>query len=118
MGLRRCYWFAYGGYGLRSNNYSHFLNGGVEAGWHLKKLWLIGFSEVVYSLENGDIQLPVRNRIKNLYVNNQGYWSLGLKTILEFNRFWGITASAAGAGWGQYVPKRPGFGLGVYFKWD
>ncbi len=118
MGRRRAYWFVYGGYGLRSNDYSHFLNGGAEAGWHLKKLWLIGFSEVVYALENGNIQLPLHNRIKSLYVNNQGYWSLGLKTIFELNRFWGITASAAGAGWGQYVPKRPGFGLGTYFKWD
>lgn len=118
MGFRRCYWFAYGGYGLRSNDYSHFLNGGAEAGWHLKKLWLIGFSEIVYSLENGNVQPPLRNRLTNLYVNNQGYWSLGLKTIFEFNRFWAITASAAGAGWGQYVPKKPGFGLGLSFKWD
>lgn len=118
MGLRRAYWFAYGGYGLRTNDYSHFLNAGAEAGWHFKKVWLIGFSELVYSLENGSRTLATRDVLTGLYTNNQGYWSLGLKTIVEFNRFWGLTASAAGAGWGQYVPKRPGLGVGAYFRWE
>lgn len=118
MGLRRAYWFAYGGYGLRTNDYSHLLNVGAEAGWHFKKVWLIGFSELVFSLENGSRRLPTQDVLSGLYVNDQGYWSLGLKAIVEMNRFWGLTASAAGAGWGQYVPKRPGLGLGAYFRWD
>jgi len=118
MGLRRAYWFAYGGYGLRTSDYSHFLNAGAEAGLRIRKCWLIGFSEIVYSLENGKVVLPLKNRINSLYVDKQGYWSLGVKAIVEFNRFWGFNLSAAGAGWGQFVPKRPGLGVGAYFKWD
>lgn len=118
MGLGKVYWFAYAGCGLRTGGYSYFLQTGAEAGVRVGKIWLIGFSELVYSLENGDVQLPLRNRIKNLYVDKQGYWSFGAKTIFEFNRFFGANFSAAGASWGQFVPKQPAFSLGAYFKWD
>ncbi len=118
MGLGRVYWFAYGGYGLRTGGFSHYVNAGGEVGLKAWKCWFIGFSELIYSLENGDVALPLHNRIKNLYVDKQGWWSLGAKSIFEANRFWGITASFAGAGWAQFVPKSPGISLGVYFKWD
>lgn len=118
MGLGNLYWFAYTGYGLRTGGYSHYLNAGGEVGLKAWKFWFVGFSELLYSLENGDVALPLRNRIQNIYVDRQGWWSLGAKTIFEVKRFWGITASFAGAGWAQFVPKSPGIGLGVYFKWD
>lgn len=118
MGLGRGYWFAYAGYGLRTNEFNHFLDIGAEAGYRIKKVWLIGFSEWMHPLENGSVELPFHNRLTGLYVNDQGWLSLGVKGIFEFNRFWGVVVSAAGAADGQWVPKRPGFGFGTYFKWD
>jgi len=116
IGLRRWYWFTYAGYGLRTRGYSHFVNTGGETGIKIRKLWLIGFTELVYSLENGSISLPIPNRIKNSFVDRQGWWSLGAKTIFEATAHWGITASFGGAGWAQFVPRSPGISLGVYFK--
>ncbi|MBV6443713.1 MAG: hypothetical protein EPGJADBJ_05498 [Saprospiraceae bacterium] len=118
MGLGKTYWFAYGGYGIRTNDYSHFLNAGVEGGIHIGKIWLMAFSEFVGSLENGSRPLPAPDVFTGLYVNDQGWLSIGLKSIVEFNRFWGLNLSAAGAAWGQNVPQQPAFSLGTYFKWD
>ena len=118
MGLGKAYWFAYGGYGYRSNDYSHFANAGVEGGYRVWKIWLIGFSELVAPLENGSRPLPPPDLLTGLYVNDQGWLSIGVKSIFEINRFWGLNLSAAGATWGQNVPKRPAFSLGAYFKWD
>jgi hypothetical protein len=118
MGLGRYYWFAYGGYGIRTNTYSHFVNAGAEAGCHLWKIWLIGFSEYLVSLENGSRPLPLSDVSSGLYLNDQGWLSVGLKSIVEFNRFWGLNLSATGAMWGQNVPKRPAFAFGAWFKWD
>ncbi|MFN0176606.1 MAG: hypothetical protein ACKVU0_18340 [Saprospiraceae bacterium] len=118
MGLGKVYWFAYGGYGLRTGGFSHYVNAGGELGIKAWKFWLVGFSELVYSLENGEVVLPLHNRIKNLNVDKQGWWSIGGKVSFEANRYCGITASFAGAGWAQFVPKSPGISLGAYFKWD
>ncbi|MBK7940097.1 MAG: hypothetical protein IPJ82_24790 [Lewinellaceae bacterium] len=118
MGFRRSYWFGYAGYGIRTNDFSHYMDLGIEGGFRIKKVWLIGFSEWLHSFKNGDVALPFRNRLTGLYVNDQAWLSLGFKGIVEFNRFWGVFLSAAGAADGQWVPKRPGFGAGCYFKWD
>lgn len=118
MGLGKYYWFAYGGYGIRSNQYSHFVNAGAEAGARFGKIWLIGFSEYLVSLENGSRPLPLADVSSGLYLNDQGWLSIGLKGIVEFNRFWGLNLSATGAFWGQNVPQRPAFSLSAWFKWD
>ena len=118
MGFRKAYWFVWGGYGLRTNNYSHFTQLGAEAGWKLNKYWFIAFSEWVHPLKNGDINLPSNNLLTGLYVNNQGYQSIGIKTLMPFGRFWGVSASAAGALSGQNVPRKPAFSAGIWFKWD
>lgn len=117
-GYGKVYWFGYGGYGIRTSSYSHFFNAGAEVGIGLGKAWLIGFSELLYSTENGSIDLPLNNRITNLYVDRQGWWSVGLKAIVELNERFGVTASFAGAGWAQFVPKSPGISVGAYCKWD
>ncbi len=118
-GFAKSYWFAYAGYALRTRNYNAYTNAGVEAGYHFRKIWTIAFSELVLPTPSDrEPDLSTNNGRTGLYVNDQGYWSLGLKGIFEIHRFWGVTASVAGAGWGQLVPQRPAFGLGGYFKWD
>ena len=118
MGFDRSYWFAYAGYGLRTGQYSHFLNAGAEGGFHLRNFWLIATTQLVKSVENGQVQLPTATTDLGLYVNNQSWWSCQLKVIYELSRFWGVNASFAGAGWAHLVPQSPALGLGVYFKWD
>ncbi|MCY7330302.1 MAG: hypothetical protein LH618_17255 [Saprospiraceae bacterium] len=119
QGYAKAYWFAYAGYALRTRDYNAYTNAGVEAGYHFRKLWAIAFSELMLpTASNNRPDLSANNLRTGLYVHDQGYWSFGLKGIFEIHRFWGLTASAAGAGWGQLVPQRPAFGLGAYFKWD
>ena len=118
MGFGRAYWFAYAGYGWRSRGFSGVIDAGLEGGVRIKSVWLIGFSQWLHSLKDGDVALPVHNRLTGLYVDRQQWLSIGVKGIVEFNRFWGVVVSAAGAADGEWVPKRPGFGVGAYFKWD
>lgn len=117
-GYGHVYWFAYGGYGIRTQSYSHFVDAGAEVGLRVHRIWVMAFSEWVLPLENGDQNLGVNNEATRLFVNNQGYGSIGLKTLISLNRFWGLSASAAGAAWGRNVPAQPAFSAGVYFKWD
>jgi hypothetical protein len=118
MGFRRAYWFAWGGYGWRTNGYSHLINIGAEAGWKVRQSWIIGFSEWVHPTQNGDIVLHPANLLTGLYVNHQGYHSIGLKTMMPLGRFLGFMASAAGAASGQNVPRKPAFSAGIWFKWE
>jgi hypothetical protein len=118
MGFGKSYGFLYGSYGYRGKDYSHFLNFGAEAGVRLWKFWLVGFSDFVMPLENGSRPLPGIDVLTGLYVNNQGWLSIGVKAIWEINSFVGVTVSGAGAVWAQNAPISPGIGAGVYFKWD
>ncbi len=118
MGFNRGYWFAYGGYGLRTNKYTHFVNGGVEAGVKAGDWWLMAFTDVHYPLENGSAVMTTAQTLTRLYHDNQGWWAYGLKMAHEFNRFWGFNAYASSAGWAQYVPKKPALGVGIYFRWE
>ncbi|MDX1913660.1 MAG: hypothetical protein SFV22_19350, partial [Saprospiraceae bacterium] len=116
MGWGKLYWLGYTGFGFRGNGYSHFFNAGGEMGVKVWKCWLVGFTELLYTYDNGDIVLPLHNRITNLYVDRQGWWSLGAKAIVELTPSIGLTASFGAAGWAQYVPKSPGISAGVYWK--
>lgn len=117
-GYGKYYWFVYGGYGLRTSNYSDFLNVGAEGGLKAGKVWIVLFSQWLQPMRNGNIELPYNNRLTSLYVNDQGWVSVGIKGMVEINRFWGAVVSFAGAASGQWVPASPGIGAGVYFKWD
>jgi hypothetical protein len=118
IGFQGLYAFGYAGYGFRSGGYSHFLDAGLEAGGQVGPCWLIVFSEWVHPLRNGEVALPLNNLRTGLFVNNQAYWSVGVKAIWQVNRFWGLVASGAGALQAEWVPKSPGVGIGVFFKWQ
>lgn len=118
VGLKKVYAFAYGGYGYRSNHYSHFVHFGAEGGIHFGKIWIIGFSDMIFPLKNGSRELPTVDVLTGLYVNDQGWVSTGIKGIWEINRFFGLNVTGAGAVWALNVPKRPGISIGAYFKWD
>ncbi|MCC7465601.1 MAG: hypothetical protein IT261_05000 [Saprospiraceae bacterium] len=117
MGLGRVYWFAYGGYGYRSNDFSHFVTGGAEIGARLGPVWLGAFTETIYPLENGDKTLPDAEDFTGLYIDNQGWVSMGFKAAWAIKPSFGINVSGAGAAWAQNVPKSPGISFGAWYRW-
>lgn len=113
------YWFAYAGYAFRTRDYSAYINAGLEAGYRIRKVWAIAFSELVLPPYTGKRpDLSTNNLLTGLYVNEQTYWSLGLKGVFEMHRFWGFTASTTSRVVGELVPQRPTFSVGAYFRWD
>lgn len=118
MGFGKFYWFAYGGYAVRTNDYSHYVNGGAEAGAAVGPVWISAFTDLVVSTENGSRKVTPFDGLTGLYDNNQGWLSMGLKANWQVNRFFGVSASATGAAWAQYVPKKPALSAAVFFKWD
>jgi hypothetical protein len=82
----------------------------------IKRIWLIGFVDVVKSFENGNIALPIQNTFTGLYVNDQEYGAYGLKAIGEITEQIGLTAGFGGAFFGNNVPSQAAFNVGVYHK--
>ncbi|MBK8557899.1 MAG: hypothetical protein IPL65_20110 [Lewinellaceae bacterium] len=48
-GWGKAYGYAYAGYGYRSNDFYDFANAGIEAGYKVGPVWLVGFSRVGYA---------------------------------------------------------------------
>ena len=105
------------GFELRTNNYSsNFIIGG-EFGYKIfKPIFLILYVDVVQSLKNGNIDLPVSNQLNALYVNDQSYGGYGLKVIGEITNKYGVTASFGGAFFGTNVAKKVALNIGLYHK--
>lgn len=113
-------WYSYGSfaYGLRSNNYSHFLQFNAEVGYHIMPVLSLAFYiDWLNSLKNGSRQDPVNNLLTGLYVNNQEYFAFGIKVYGKIisNRL-GISLGLAGAFSGNFVPRVPAFNLALYYK--
>jgi hypothetical protein len=105
------------GANIRTNDYSSNFKVGGELGYKItKNIWLVGFLDIVKSLENGDVILPNNNLATGLYVNNQEYGAFGLKGITEFSNNYGVTASFGGAFFGNNVAKKAALNFGVYRK--
>ena len=105
------------GANIRSNNYSSNFKIGGEIGRKvLRSLWVIGFIDIVKSLENGTIVLPDANISTGLYVNNQEYGAFGFKIIGEINSATGVTAGFGGAFFGNNVARQAALNFGAYHK--
>lgn len=117
MGFGITYWYAYGGYGYRTNDYTHFVTFGGEAGLKVGKVWVAAFTESIIPMENGSVQPAKEPFYTGLFVDNQGWVSYGLKASWAIRPSLGINFSGAGAAWAQNVPKSPGVGLGIWYRW-
>jgi len=115
--FNKSYLQTYIGTKLRTNNYSsNFKIGGEYGGKISKTFWLIGFLDIEKSFKNGDIALSASNLATGLYVNNQEYGVVGVKTIKEFTDSFGITASLPAAFFGNNVAKQVALSFGIYKK--
>ena len=105
------------GANIRTNDYSSNFKIGGEVGYKITKgIWLIGFVDIVKSLKNGDIVLPLENTLTALYVNDQDYGAYGLKGIGEITNKFGLTAGFGGAFFGNNVAKQVALNFGLYHK--
>jgi hypothetical protein len=116
-GFGKSYIQTFIGANIRTNDYSSNFKIGGEYGRKVgKKIWIIGFLDIVKSLENGDIVLPATNQYTGLYVNDQEYGSFGFKGIYEINNKIGVNTGFGGAFFGNNVAKQAALTFGVYHK--
>lgn len=115
--VKKGYLQAYVGSNIRTNDYSSTFKIGGEYGQRFsKKILLAGFIDIVKSLKNGNIELPVLNQFNALYVNNQEYGVFGVKLIVELNNNFGLIATLPSAFFGNNVPKQLAITSGIYYK--
>ncbi|WP_299015051.1 hypothetical protein [uncultured Polaribacter sp.] len=116
-GFGNSYFQAFIGANIRTNNYSSNFKIGGEYGKKItEKIWLIGYLDIVKSLKNGTIILPVTNTITGFYVNDQEFGGFGLKTIGEFTKNFGITAGFGGAFFANNLAQAPSLNIGAFHK--
>ncbi|MCI2229443.1 hypothetical protein MC378_09720 [Polaribacter sp. MSW13] len=102
---------------IRANNYSsNFKIGGEYGSKIFKNIWLIGFLDIEKSFKNGTVNLPASNLATGLYVDDQEYGVIGIKTIGEISNNFGITASLPAAFFGNNVAKQVALSVGIYKK--
>ena len=83
-----------------------------------KNIWLIGFVDIVKNLDNGvykpgEINPQTLTPRNGLYVTDQEYGAYGLKGILQLCDL-GITTSFGNAFFGNNVPKKTAFSIGIF----
>lgn len=117
-GFSNFYAFASTAFAFRSNNYSNEVRVGGEAGYKIiERIYLIGVVDVVESLKDGNVFESQLQQQAGLYLNNQSYFSYGIKAIIGFTDNLGINGAIYGAGSGNLVAKSPSLNLGFYYKW-
>jgi hypothetical protein len=105
------------GANFRTNDYSSNFKIGGEVGKRIsRRIWLIGFLDIVKSFKNGNIILPTENVFTGLYVNDQEYGAFGFKGIAEITDKFGVTIGLGGAFFGNNVARQAALNIGVYQK--
>ena len=108
---------AFTGLNFRTNGYSSNFKVGSEVGYKIiDKIWFIGFLDFVFSLENGNFEVPIQNTLTSLYINDQEYTAFGLKAIGEITSKIGLTTGFGGAFTGNNVAKEVAINFGFYYK--
>lgn len=113
-------WYAFvsAGVTIRSNHYSESFNATAEAGYGFfnHKTWVILVLDLDKSFLNDSTQRMDYLRT-GLYVNNQEYFSYGLKVNQQIGMHWNVNVSLLGAAYGNLVAEAPSLNLGVAYKW-
>lgn len=117
-GLGKGFVYGHVGLPLRTNNYSHSLQAGIEGGYKfLDLIYLIGYIEVLNSFENGDRIEDPRNIQTGLYLNDQQYFAYGIKAIVElFDGKSGFNVSFGSASSGRFVARSQAVSFGLFYK--
>jgi hypothetical protein len=103
---------------LRSHNYAHQWMFDYEIGWRIgQKCWVAVQVSTVYCLAGKpDLPRSMQSIQTGLYINNQNYVALTIKTIVEIKPKWGLQLSLGGGLWANNVQQGPSLGIGLYYK--
>ncbi len=114
--FKKAYGYGYLGYGFRANGYNRFILSGLEGGFELGKLWLIGFAELNQAVTDGDIELTDANLLTRFFVNHQQYLTFGAKAKLALGKLFGVFGSVTFPAAAKNLPSSPTLGLGAFLK--
>lgn len=111
------YSFIEGGYNMRSNGFSDYVEVHYELGHRVSEpLWLSFVVDYKESIKNGNFN-NVNLRRTGLFTNDQEYFAYGIKGAYEINNGFGINAATFGAFSGNYSAKVATINLGFFKKW-
>lgn len=102
------------GYRLRHNGFGDEIQATAELGFRMTgNLWIVGKSNGVQPLENGDEDVHGGNF--GLYEQHMGFWDTG--AALRYNaKKWDFTAMVSGNFKGQFSPAAGYLQLGIRYK--
>lgn len=106
----------YLGFNNRTKDFSDELRTGIEIGANIfnKKVWLIGRSDVVQSLQNGS--LNAQNNQGSIFANNVEYVSIAGEVNYYITKKFGVSITYAGAVSGRIIYASPSLSGGVFFE--
>ena len=114
-GSKHLYGFAYGGFVIRTSNFSSNWTAGMEFGAGGNGSYAAVFLNVLQSFYNGTKH---DKAYTGLYVNNQEYGAFGIKLIGSFfKQKMGGTLAAGFAFSGTNVAAAPSLNAGLFYKW-
>ncbi len=120
-GSDKSYVFMELGAGIKSHKYSNDLRVKLEGGYTpIARLWFAGVVDLKVSFKNGSFEEtdPINYSSTSLYVNNQEYVSLGLKTSYAFTEGFGINGGIVGLLGGRNIATSPSVSAGIFLKWE
>lgn len=114
LGKTSFYSKVYLGYNNRTQNFSDEFKSGLELGANFlnKKLWFIGRSDIVQSLNNGS--LNAQNSQGSIFANNVEYISLGGEVAYYITKKLGVSLNYTGAIDGRIIYADPSISFGVF----
>lgn len=88
----KLYAYLYGGYGFRTNDYSNYLDFNGEVGYQIRdKMFVALNTQMMKSMEDGDVELPLAQTLTGLYANDQEFFAGTLKFFAGFGEHFGAT---------------------------
>ncbi|RIA08282.1 hypothetical protein OE09_0091 [Flavobacteriaceae bacterium MAR_2010_72] len=104
----------YAGFNNRTKDFSDEFRTGLEIGINVlnNKLWIIGKSDVVKSLKNGN--LNAQNNQGNIFANNIEYVSLGGEAAYYITEKLGVSLNYTSAVSGRIISAHPSYSGGIF----
>jgi len=117
----RLYTYFETGMNFRTHGYSHQWTANFEIGWKLGKkekgvYLIVGLIACVGLPGAADIPGSTEEVQAGLYVNNQNFVALSLKSVIPISDHVGLNLSVSGGIWANNIQRGGNFGLGVYYK--
>jgi hypothetical protein len=117
-GFGNLYFYLYGGYGLRTNDYSSYVDLSGELGYKLREgIFVALHTEMVKSMEDGNVVLPISQNLTRLYANDQEFFAGTLKFFAGLKNGFGATLGFTAFNMsGNNVARQGAMSLGVVYE--